>query len=147
LNNLANVYLELHLELPEAERMAGIAVDRYDATRRHARAEMERETQAALRAVRQREFLRCERDLAHALGTLGQARAANNHHALAIASWKASYDFLPLVEFDFRAKRLYEIALSCRKLSMADEARRHLERALQEARDPSLRTTIEAALK
>jgi hypothetical protein len=85
-------------------------------------------------------------DLADALGTLGQARAANDRHDLAIAAWKAARDHYPLTEFDVRAKRLLEIAQSCRALNMPAEARRNLEAALAEARDPDLRTRIQSLL-
>jgi tetratricopeptide (TPR) repeat protein len=147
LNNLANVYLELKREIPEAERLAGKAVDGYDAEHRRVRAEIEAETQPAVRAARQRELGRAQRDLAHALGTLGQARSANGHPQLAIAAWKGSYDHFPLTEFDFRAKRQYEIGLAFRALEMPAEARGHLERALAEAKDPALLEKIRAALR
>lgn len=146
-NNLANVYLELKRELPEAERLAGLAVERYEAVLRHARSGAERETQPALRQIRMAELKDAEMDLADALGTLGQARAANDRHDLAIAAWKAARDHYPLTEFDVRAKRLLEIALSCRALRMPAEARRHLESALREARDPDLRARIEKAAR
>jgi len=146
-NNLANVYLELKRDLPEAERLAGMAVERYGTAAERARAAMEQERQPALRKLRQSELNDAETDLADALGTLGQARAANERHDLAIAAWKAARDHYPLTEFDSRAKRLLEIALSCRALNMPAEARRHLELALREAKDPDLRSRIEAALK
>jgi tetratricopeptide (TPR) repeat protein len=146
-NNLANVYLELKRELPEAERLAGLAVERYGTAAERAREAMDQERQPALRALRQSEFKDAELDLADALGTLGQARAANDRHELAIAAWKAARDHYPLTEFDSRAKRLLEIARSCRALNMPAEARRHLEIALREARDPALRSKIEAAMK
>ncbi|HXX95100.1 MAG TPA: tetratricopeptide repeat protein [Planctomycetota bacterium] len=146
-NNLANVYLELHKEFAEAERLATLGVEQYDAAYRRAREAVEREPQKAVRAVRQRELARAERDLAHALGTLGQAQAAQDKHALAISALQASYDHFALTEFDWRAKRQLEIALSQRKLSMPAEARKSLERALDQAKDPFLREKIEAALK
>jgi hypothetical protein len=145
-NNLANVYLLLKRELPEAERLAGVAVEQYDAAVERARGAVEQERQPALRTLRQTELKDAELDLADALGTLGQARAANDHHDLAIAAWRAAHDHYPLTEFDARAKRLLEIAQSCRALNMPAEARRHLELALREARDPDLRSKIEAAL-
>jgi tetratricopeptide (TPR) repeat protein len=146
-NNLANIYLELKRELPEAERLAGIAVERYEAAYRHLRSSAEQETQLALRSIRGTEVKNAELDLADALGTLGQARAANHRHDLAIAAWKAARDHYPLTEFDVRAKRSLEIALSCRALDMPAEARRNLESALKEARDPDLRARIESQLK
>lgn len=145
-NNLAHAYLELKRELPEAERLAGLAVERYQSALRHLRAAVEQETRPAVRTLRLAEMKDAELDLASALGTLGQARAANDRHDLAIAAWKAARDHYPLTEFDLRAKRLLEIGLSCRKLNMPAEARRNLEGALLEARDPDLRARIEAAL-
>jgi len=145
-NNLANIYLELKRELPEAEKLAEKAVEKFEAAQRHARTSMEQEPQLAVRAIRQSELKDAEMDLADALGTLGQTRAANAHHDLAIAAWKAARDHYPLTEFDVRAKRSYEIALSCRALNMPAEARRHLDVALREAKDPDLRARIEAAI-
>jgi tetratricopeptide (TPR) repeat protein len=145
-NNLANIYLELKRDLPEAEKLAEKAVEKFEAVHRHARSSMEQELQPAVRAIRQSELKDAELDLADALGTLGQARAANEHHDLAIAAWKAARDHYPLTEFDVRAKRSYEIALSCRALNMPAEARRHLDVALREAKDPDLRARIEAAI-
>jgi len=145
-NNLANIYLELKRELPEAEKLAEKAVEKFETVHRHARTAMEQEAQPGVRAIRQTELKDAEMDLADALGTLGQARAANEHHDLAIAAWKAARDHYPLTEFDVRAKRSYEIALSCRALNMPAEARRHLDLALREAKDPDLRARIEAAL-
>jgi tetratricopeptide (TPR) repeat protein len=146
-NNLANIYIELKRELPEAERLAGIAVERYEQVLQHARQAAERERQEALRAVRMSELKDAEMDLADALGTLGQARAANARHDLAIAAWKAARDHYPLTEFDVRARRLLEIATSCRALNMPAEARRNLDAALREARDPDLRARIEKAAR
>jgi len=145
-NNLANVYLELKRELPEAERLAGLAVERYEAALRHVRATVDQETQAALRTIRQADLKDAEMDLADAFGTLGQAMAANGHHVPAISAWKAACDHYPLTEFDTRARRLLEIAHAYRALSMPNEARRHLELALREAKDPDLRARIEADL-
>ena len=145
-NNLANIYLELKRDLPEAEKLAEKAAERYETAWRHARTAMEQEFQPAVRAIRQSELKDAELDLADTLGTLGQARAANGRHDLAIAAWKAARDHYPLTEFDVRAKRALEIALSCRALSMPAEARRHLDLALREAKDPDLRARIEAAL-
>ena len=145
-NNLANIYLELKRELPEAEKLSEKAVEKFETVHRHARTAMEQEAQAGVRAIRQAELKDAQMDLADALGTLGQARAANEHHDLAIAAWKAARDHYPLTEFDVRAKRAYEIALSCRALNMPAEARRHLDLALREAKDPDLRARIEAAL-
>lgn len=142
-NNLANVYLELKRDLPEAERLAGLAVERYESALRHARAGVDQERRPALKTIRAAELKDAELDLADALGTLGQARAANGRHELAIAAWKAARDHYPLTEFDVRAKRLLEIALSCRALRMPAEARRNLDAALLEARDPDLRARIE----
>lgn len=146
-NNLANVYLELKRELPEAERLSGLAVEAYKSGLLHARAAMEQEAEPALRAIRQKELGNAEMDLADAFGTLGQTLAANGKHDLAIAAWEAARDHYPLTEFDLRAKRLHEIALSCRALNMPVEARQNLETALREARDPDLRARIEAALR
>ena len=146
-NNLANIYLELKRDLPEAEKLAEKAVEKFETIHRHARTAMEQELQPAVRTIRQTEVKDAELDLADALGTLGQARAANQRHDLAIAAWKAARDHYPLTEFDVRARRALEIALSCRALNMPAEARRHLDLALREARDPDLRARIEAALK
>jgi len=145
-NNLANIYLELKRDLPEAEKLAEKAVEKFETALRHARASMEQEPEAAVRAIRQAELKEAEMDLADALGTLGQARAANEHHDLAIAAWTAARDHYPLTEFDVRARRSFEIALSCRALNMPAEARRHLDLALREAKDPDLRARIEAAI-
>ena len=145
-NNLANVYLELKRDLPEAERLAGVAVEHYGSAAERARGAVDQERQPALRTLRQAELKDAELDLADALGTLGQARAANDHHDLAIAAWRAARDHYPLTEFDARARRLLEIAQSCRALNMPAEARRHLELALREAKNPDLRSKIEQAL-
>jgi hypothetical protein len=145
-NNLANVYLELKRDLPEAERLAGAAVEQYKGAAERARAAVDQERQPALRTLRQGELKDAELDLADAYSTLGQAQAANDHHDLAIAAWKAARDHYPLTEFDARARRLFEIAQSCRALNMPAEARRHLELALREAKDPDLRAKIEASL-
>ena len=107
---------------------------------------MDQETQPALRTIRQADLKDAAMDLADAFGTLGQAMAANGHHVPAISAWKAACDHYPLTEFDTRAKRLIEIAHSFRALSMPSEARRHLELALREAKDPDLRSRIEAEL-
>jgi tetratricopeptide (TPR) repeat protein len=147
LNNLANVLVELRRDLAEAESLAGSAVDGYAEIHQRARQDEEIETVPAIRAVRRREALRAERDLAHALGTLGQARAANGHPELAIAAFRASYDHFPLTEHFFRAKRLLEIGLACRAAKMPAEARQHLQRALEESRDPAQKAAIEAELR
>lgn len=146
-NNLANVYLELKRELPEAERLAGLAVDRYREVLTLARSAVDQEPTPALRQFRQKELRDAERDLADSLATLGQALAANGRHDRAIASWKAARDHYPLTEFDIRAKRLHEIALSCRALNMPVEARANLDAALREARDPDLRERIQSSLR
>lgn len=147
LNNLANVLLELKRDLPEAEDAAEKAVAEFEAAWKRAKEDVEREPTPSIRALRGRELPRLERDLAHGLGTLGQVRAAGGKHDLAVAAFKASYDHFPVTAFDARAKRLYEIGLSCRALAMPAEGRRHLERALAEARDVALRAKIESALK
>jgi tetratricopeptide (TPR) repeat protein len=147
LNNLANVLLELKRDLPEAEAAAEKAVAEFEAAWRRAKEEVDREPAPSIRALKGRDLPRLERDLAHGLGTLGQVRAALAKHDLAVAAFKASYDHFPVTAFDFRAKRLYEIGLSCRALSMPAEGRRHLERARTEARDAALLEKIEAALK
>ena len=136
LNNLANVHVELGRDLDEAERLAEGAVGRLRQALERERAE----------APRSRDLPRLERDLAHALGTLGQASRANGKFVPAVAAFKASYDHFPVDAFDARAKRLYEIGLCYRSLSMPAEARRHLERARAEARDPSLQARIDDAL-
>lgn len=146
LNNLANVLLELKRDLPEAEAAAEKATAEFEAIWRRAKEEVQRETAPSLRALKGRDLPRLERDLAHALGTLGQARAAAGKHELAVAAFKASYDHFPVTAFDFRAKRLYEIGLSFRALAMPAEGRLHLERALTEAKDAALLDRIRAAL-
>ena len=146
LNNLANALLELKRETSEAERLAETAAARFEEVWRKAGEEARRETEPSMRALRGRDLPRLERDFAHALGTLGQARAANGKHDLAIAAWKASYDHLPLTAADFRAKRLYEIGMACRELRMPAEGRGYFDRALAEAADPALRAKIQAAL-
>lgn len=147
LNNYANILLELKRDLPEAEACAETAAAEFEAAWKRAKEDVEREPAPSMRALKGRDLPRLERDLAHGLGTLGQARAALGKHDLAVAAFKASYDHFPVNAFDFRAKRLYEIGLSCRALAMPAEGRRHLERALVEAKDPALRAKIEAALK
>jgi tetratricopeptide (TPR) repeat protein len=147
LNNLAHLRLELRRDAPEAEPLAEQAVARFEEEFRRAKGETERETRPARRAALEKELSWKELDWAYALGTLGQARSAAGKHALAIAAWKASFDHLPLTEPDARARRLREIALAYRTLGMPEEARKHLERALREARDPSLRAKIEESLK
>ncbi len=139
-NNLADLYLELRREPAEAERLADRAVERLESALRHAKEACERERRPELQA----DLRRAEFDLALGLGTLGQARAANKKDPMAVAAWKASFDILPLTEFDLRARRLLEIALACRRLSMPAEARANFDRALREARDPALRARIEA---
>ncbi len=147
LNNLAHLILELKRDPAEAERLSERAVGRLDEEFRRAREELARETGPARRTALEKDLSRKERDLAYAMGTLGQARAACGKHALAIAAWKASRDHLPLTDADARARRLHEIGLSFRAQGMPAEALKHLDQALQEARDPSLRAKIEAALK
>jgi hypothetical protein len=145
-NNLANVYLDLKRELPEAERLAGLAVEAYEAVFTRTRLSADAEQDPAVRTVRRKEAATAELDLADALATLGQVRAAAVRHDLAVAAWKASIDHTPLTQFDLRARRLYDIAQSCKALNMPTEARRHLEAGLSEARDPDLRARLEAAL-
>ena len=146
-NNLANVLVSLGEELEEAERLAGGAVDQYDGAWRRASEDRDTATDDKRRATLQREAAERKLDLAHSLGTLGQARAANGRHVLAIAAWKASLGHLPLTAFDFRAKRLLEMGLSCGEIDMPAEGRGHLRRALSLVKSPALRERIEAALK
>lgn len=145
-NNLANVLLDLKKELAEAESLAGRAVEEYEAALKRARAAVDQEQDSAARTIRLKDAANAELDLADALSTLGQARAVNGKHELAIAAWKAAVDHSPLTQFDARAKRQLEIALSFQALLMPAEARRTLEAALREARDPDLRARIQAAL-
>jgi len=145
-NNLANVYLDLKRELPEAERLAESAVESYEAALRRAGEAAAQESEPAARSIRQKEAGAAELDLADALATLGEVRACNGEHELAVAAWKAAVDHSPLTLFDVRARRLLDMGLSFRALNMPAEARRHLDWALREARDPDLRAKIEAAL-
>jgi hypothetical protein len=145
-NNLANVLLDLKRDLAEAERLSGLAVEQYEAALLRVREAVDQEKDDASRSIRKKEAANVELDLADALSTLGQARAVNGKHELAIAAWKAAVDRSPLTAFDARAKRLFEIALSFQALSMPAEARRHFDSALREARDPDLRAKIQAAL-
>jgi len=145
-NNLANVYLDQKRELAEAERLSEHAVEAYEAGLLRARQAVQQESDSASRTIRLKESGNAELDLADALATLGQVRAATGKHELAIAAWKAAVDHSPLTLFDLRAKRLYDIALSFRALDMPAEARRTLESALREARDPDLRVKIQDAL-
>jgi len=145
-NNLANVYLDQKRELAEAERLSEQAVEAYQAALTRARQAVEQESDPASRSIRVKEAANTELDLADALSTLGQIRAANGKHELAIAAWKAAIDHSPLTLFDLRAKRLYDAALSFLALNMPAEARRHLDSALREARDPDLRVKIQNAL-
>ncbi len=145
-NNLANVLLDLKKELAEAETLAGKAVEEYEAALQRARQAVDRESSEAARSIRQKEAANAELDLADALATLAQARSINGKHELAIAAWKAGIDHTPLTLFDVRAKRVYEIGFSYKALNMPAEARRYLDAALREARDPDLRAKIQAAL-
>jgi len=145
-NNLANVYLELKRDLPEAEKLAGRAVDAYEEAFRRARLSADAEQEPAVRAVRQKDATSAEQDLADALATLGQVRAASDRHDLAVAAWKASIAHTPLTDFDLRARRFYDIAQSYKALHMPAEARRQLDAGLLEAKDPDLRARLEAAL-
>jgi tetratricopeptide (TPR) repeat protein len=145
-NNLANVYLDLKRELPEAERLSESAVESYEAALRRAGEAAAQEAEPAARSIRLKEAGVAELDLADALATLGEVRACNGKHELAVAAWKAAVDHSPLTLFDVRARRLLDMALSFRALNMPAEARRHLDWALREARDPDLRAKIEAAL-
>lgn len=145
-NNLANVYLELKRDLPEAETLAGQAVEAYEKAYQRAQLSADGEPDPAVRSIRQKDARNAELDLADALATLGQVRAAALRHDLAVAAWKASLDHTPLTQFDLRARRLYDIAASCKALNMPAEARRHLEAGLRDARDPDLRARLEAAL-
>ena len=147
LNNTAHLLLQLRRDAAEAERLAERAVARFEEDFRGAREALSRETRPARRTALERELSWKERDLAYALGTLGQARSAGGKPALAIAAWKASCDHLPLTDADVRARRLHEIGLAYRAQEMPAEARRHLEKALREARDPALRAKIEESLK
>lgn len=146
LNNLAHLYLVLGRDAGEAEKMADRAAARLEEEFRKAQEELDRTTSPVRRSALQRALSWKERDWAHALGTLGQARAAAGKPVLAIAAWKASYDHLPLTEADARARRLHEIGLAYRALGMPLEARQHLERARMEARDPALRAKIDESL-
>ncbi len=144
-NNLASVLLDLGRELPEAGKLAEQAVDAYAEAERRARETMEREPVQAVKALRRKEHQEAQLDLADALGTLGQARAAGGKHELAVAAAKAALDHYPLTAFDARARRHLEIGLSSKSLGMPAQAREHLERALQEAKDPVLLRRIEEA--
>ncbi|MFN3487062.1 MAG: tetratricopeptide repeat protein, partial [Planctomycetota bacterium] len=143
-NNLAHTLAVLGCDLEEAERLADHAVAQYDAQFRAVREDLQRHSQPGVRALRHKELAQAELDLADALGTLGQVRAARGRHDLAVAAWRAALDHYPLTEHDARARRHLEIAASLRTLGMAAEARRHLEQAKAEARDPALRERIEA---
>ncbi|HEV3029200.1 MAG TPA: tetratricopeptide repeat protein, partial [Planctomycetota bacterium] len=85
-NNLANVYLDLKRELVEAERLSEFAVESYGAALERSRQAVDQESDAASRTIRHREAANAEIDLADALSTLGQVRAANGKHELAIAA-------------------------------------------------------------
>jgi tetratricopeptide (TPR) repeat protein len=146
-NNLASVLVELRADLPEAADLAERAVDAFGSAERAAREAMEREPLEAVKARRRKEHRDAELDLADALATLGQARAANGRHDLAVAAAKAALDHYPLTESDARARRHLEIALSSRALGMAAQALEHLDRARGEARDPALLKRIEDAAK
>jgi tetratricopeptide (TPR) repeat protein len=141
-NNLASVLVELGRDLAEAEDLAGRAVDAYGAAERAAREAMDREPLEAVKARRRKEHREAGLDLADALGTLAQVRAANGRHDLAVAAATAALDHYPLTESDARAKRHLEIALSSKALGMASKAREHLERAKAEAKDPVLQKRI-----
>lgn len=145
-NNLANVYLDLKRDLAEAERLADQAVESYEAALQRAQQAEGQESEPASRSIRKKETANAELDLADALSTLGEIRASNGKHELAIAAWKSAVDHSPLTLFDVRARRLYDIALSFRALSMPAEAQRNLEAALREAHDPDLRAKIQGAL-
>lgn len=147
LNNLANVLLDLKKQLPEAETLSEAAVEAYEAALLKARQAVDQEPEGAAKTIRRKEAGHAELDLADAFATLAQLRSYNGKHELAIASWKAALGHTPLTQFDVRAKREFEIAFCLRALSMPAEARRHLDSALRQARDPDLRARIEAALQ
>ena len=146
LNNLANVLLDLKKDLEEAERLSERAVEAYGAALDRAKHAVEQEPEGAARSIRLKEAANAELDLADAFATLGEIRATNGKHETAIAAWKAAVSHTPLTLFDVRAKRLHLVALSFKALSMPAEARRHLDSALREARNPDLRAKIEAEL-
>lgn len=146
-NNLANVLVELKREAAEAERLSAAAVDHYRAEVARTKEGISRETRPSVRGLRQKELALQELDLAAALGTLGQALALADRPVPAIAAWTAALDHYPLTESDARARRLLEIGLAQRRISMPADAKRTLERALAEAKDARLREKIEAALK
>lgn len=146
-NNLAHTLAILGRDLEEAERLADHAVAQYDAQFRAVREDLQRQSQPGVRALRHKELAQAELDLADALGTLGQVRAARGRHDLAVAAWRAALDHYPLTEHNARARRHLEIAASLRALGMPAEARRHLEQAKAEARDPALCERIEAERK
>lgn len=145
-NNLADLYLSLGTNLPEAERMADKAVELLDARRRDLEKELPT-TPSHRRQEMRRELRNAELDLAGAFGTLGQARAANGRHELAVGAWKASLALIPLTEGDWRARRLLEIGKSYAALGMGHEARKHWTEGLEAARDPELRRRLEELLR
>lgn len=145
-NNVASVLAELGRDLEEAERLSEQAVDQYREAEEAARRALEREAVGAARGVRQREHKEAQLDLAEALGTLGQVRAARSRHDLALAAWQASYELLPLTSSDARTRRLLDMALSHRAAGMPVRAKELLERALREVLDPKLKARVEAEL-
>ena len=145
-------HLMLELEVSRADELFADGANleakgRYsEAALLQARQAAEQEPEGAARSIRQKEAGNAELDLADAFATLAQIRSVNGKHELAVAAWKAALEHTPLTQFDVRAKREFEIAFSFQALSMPAEARRHLDSALRQARDPDLRAKIEAAL-
>jgi tetratricopeptide (TPR) repeat protein len=145
-NNLANIYVVLKKNLERVEILAERAVQVYGERRKRAEDEV-RQSERALRELRVRELKQAEQELSSALGTLGQARAANTKLELAIAAWQASLELMPLDRPDARARRLLEIGRAYKRLETPSEAKRHLEQALGTAKDEALRREIKAELR
>lgn len=146
-NNLAHVYAELGVRLDVAEELAGKAAESYRESRNELHSKLLRAKTGVDRGGLRRDMNDRVLELMYARGTLGQVRFKRKSWTLAIAAWTAALDDAPLNDFDFRAKRHYEIALAYRELGQDSMARRHLGKAGGLARDPELRKKIERELK
>lgn len=131
LNNLAHVLVQTKGDAARAEELAGKAVDL--ARARIAAIEEEGRRKPMLRPGLQTQIDDLTYDLSYYYGTLAQAREARGSVDLAVAAWAASLDAIPLDEFERRARRLLEMGLGYRKMSMPAKAKEHLERAAAEA--------------
>lgn len=143
LNNLANAYAEAGIKLEQASRLAEKATLGYkDCIKGLKLVLTQSRDESVHKRLREKEWA-----LAQAYGTLGQVRYLKAEYTLAISAFCASLDTAPLTAFDFRAKRLYEIALAYKKLDERSQARIYLKKALQIVKDQDLKSKIQEELK